>query len=418
MVRKGLHWLGFGMLVVFLLTGCATTPRGEASEFGEQPPAATLRVALFPFIPDSGRDNYRSLSDKIKQTFEQKYPTIRVVLRPLDPVGDSDAFYNTDKIQDWLKDAGDGGYDVIEIDTVLLGDVVASGLIETWPTMKTEDWHPVAVRSVTVNEAVYAVPHLMCGHFLFTRNVSASTAKNVDELSFALRHSGLKTRPLVADLAGSFNLPALYLDAWADGHAAVSPAAALHGPLDDQTVNTFKKFTALCGSDGKNPCLEGTYHDNPVAASEEFALDKAQALVAYSESLSRILAARSDTATIYVSAAPMGLGNRPLLFADAFILRANTPDNVRLAARLFVEFMTGADTQQTLLMSGDVTQNATPRYLLPATLSAFSAPRVKRDPYYQKLRELVDGAAPFPNTGFANARKSLRDNLKKVLVEP
>jgi thiamine pyridinylase len=121
---------------------------------------------------------------------------------------------------------------------------------------------------------------------------------------------------------------------------------------------------------------------------------------------------------ILIAPAQMGRGKHPLLFTDAFVLRRQAPTEVEAAARFFVSFMNSQAVQEMILMSGDVSPTAIPRYLLPATMSTFEAPRIKEDRFYQELKRAISVADPFPNTGFLNTRKALRDLLKTRLEQP
>jgi thiamine pyridinylase len=121
---------------------------------------------------------------------------------------------------------------------------------------------------------------------------------------------------------------------------------------------------------------------------------------------------------ILIAPAQMGRGKHPLLFTDAFVLRPQAPTEVEAAARFFVSFMNSQAVQEMILMSGDVSPTAIPRYLLPATMSTFEAPRIKEDRFYQELKRAISVADPFPNTGFLNTRKALRDLLKTRLEQP
>src|SRR6266496_1449339 len=197
-----------------------------------------LRVALFPYIPDAGQDGFQALQHRLKTEFEQKNPEIDLVLRSMKAKGD---FYDLDQLKSWLIPAGTNEtYDVMEIDTLLLGDLVALGLISPLTVAEHHDWHPAATRSVTINDAIYGVPHLLCGHFVFTRNEAVAKARTVEQLVTALHSIHNNLPDLSGNLLGSWNLPALYLDAWADSHPRESLAFALGISLDPAVTAGFK----------------------------------------------------------------------------------------------------------------------------------------------------------------------------------
>ena len=111
-----------------------------------------------------------------------------------------------------------------------------------------------------------------------------------------------------------------------------------------------------------------------------FAAGKTAAMFGYSERL--FLIRRSAPQDhFHFSSAPIGNGNHPLLFTDAFVLRKDCDQRCEAAARAFAEYMNSARTHEWILMSSDAAKPTAPRYLLPATLSAFKAAEVRRDPY-------------------------------------
>jgi thiamine pyridinylase len=59
-----------------------------------------------------------------------------------------------------------------------------------------------------------------------------------------------------------------------------------------------------------------------------------------------------------------------------------------------------------------------PRYLLPATLDAYEAPKVSADPFYPVLATETLNGVPFPNGGLLNIRKQMETDIKAVLSSP
>ncbi len=113
-------------------------------------------------------------------------------------------------------------------------------------------------------------------------------AKTAAELLAALDMADPTVPNLVADLLGSWSLPALYLDAWADTHGAVGVGSAITPTLDSRVMKWFKQLSKQCETGGKNPCIDGTFDDND-AGAQQFAPGKSDAFLVYSERLSFIL---------------------------------------------------------------------------------------------------------------------------------
>lgn len=373
-----------------------------------QPEAKTeLRAALFPYIPDAGGDQYARLVTFVEEGFEASHPDVDLKLRP---ISKNDDFYDLNALRTWLATGG-GSYDVIEIDTVILGELQNEGLIRPFPAdTKTSDWHPAARAAVISNVGPLAIPHLLCGHFVISRIESAATARSVADLKTALSRSESKERDLVGNLLGSWNMPSLYIDAWHDTYPKGDVNSALSVKLDSEAISGLREIKRLCDYEGSNGCLDGTYDDaGEAAAVHLFATGEADSLLGYSERLF-LIARETALDEIYVGSAAMGTGNAPVVFVDAFVVRASASDAVRDAAKRFAEFMNRPEIQETLLLSHDA-PGAPPRYLLPATLSAFSTPGLTSDRFYSDFKAALDEAVPFPTRGFESIRKSMRDEL-------
>lgn len=68
------------------------------------------------------------------------------------------------------------------------------------------------------------------------------------------------------------------------------------------------------------------------------------------------------------------------------------------------------------MMGRDKGTDAVPRYLLPATLSDFKAPAVKRDEHYKRLAVEIRGGAPYPMNGLPATRRKMRDAILAELT--
>lgn len=402
LTTRAFRYLLLCLILVAATSICRSQMQGTSSK-------KLFRVALFPYIPDSLRDKYQAMLKRIEREYEHSNPTIDLELRPLDQ---NDDFYDSATLVNWLtSDHENGGYDLVEVDTVLLGDLIAAGAINPWPKPPGEsDWHPAARNVVTVNKSVYGVPHWLCGHFIFTRNKAVNRARSLSQLRSALAAADPKIPNLTGNLLGSWNLPALYLDAWADTYGPQGLESAITSNLDARVMKWFSMFSKECETDGKNPCIDGTFEDNDLSA-KEFALAKTDAFLGYSERLNYLLQNGVDGKTIKISAAPLGEGNRPVVFVDAFLLRKNCNEFCQTASAAFARYMNSPETQAWILMSRDNNTNAVPRYLLPATRSAFTAPGVKEDVHFNALkREIAKGTA-YPANGLPRERKKMRDAI-------
>jgi thiamine pyridinylase len=377
-----------------------------------------LKVAPFPYLPDSVGDQYRSLFQFITDQFETAYPNIRLELRPLNT---NDGFYVIPTLAQWLTSDG-SGYDVVEIDTVLLGDLVHVGLIAPqFPILNNHsDWHPAAVTSVEFNQALYAYPHLMCATFLFTRNEQAANATTINQLTHALGSKPTTNYRLVGNLDSSWVLPSRLIHSHQHSSDPLFNVAAfaLH-TYENSSFESVRKLARLCDRiDGMNHCLDGTFDINPDLPALLFARKQADAMFAYSEQLSFILknGAPDDYDTIKMIPLPAGLlHNQPLFSTDAYVFRRNMSHDVLNAARLFVDFMATPRMQAAVVGSGDSPfANAIPRYLLPVSQSAYHEPLLAHNRFYQHFFRNLTGFS-LPTVGFFNTRKELQAALLKYI---
>lgn len=230
----------------------------------------------------------------------------------------------------------------------------------------------------------------------------------------ALDSANPKIQNVSGVLVGSWNLPALYLDAWADTYGPQKVESAISTDLDKTVVQSFKLFSKECETEGKNPCLDGTFEDNDLSA-KLFADGKADAFFGYSERLNFIIKQGVDTNKVKISSAPLGEGKRPLLFVDVFVLNKNYDAACQDIAGKFAAYMNTPQTHEWILMSLDAGSAATPRYLLPATISAYKAPKVRRDKYVKVLKTEIENGVAYPSSNFPVKRKEMRDKLLEQL---
>jgi thiamine pyridinylase len=377
-----------------------------------QDPKVELRVALFPYIPDALGDKHAALQARIKKEFEERY-NATLVLRPFNPA--DEAFYDLKSLTGWL-DKDSHQYDLVEIDAVLLGELAATKLIAPWGKgIREADWHPAARRAVTLFGDIFGAPHLLCSYFTFSTDSRIGRANTIAELIKATRKSSVGNGRFAADILGSWDTPALYLDAWADAHPRFIESG-IADPLDEQVIDGMAGLVRLCAENGKNPCFEDTYNDNTEAAIQA-GQGKIALTVGYSERLHTILKSVNKFSKVYVNSAPLGNGSNPLVFTDALVKRAGCTDECAKAAVAFALYLMDPRTQEWILMSRDGKDPSIPRYLLPATMSAYEQQSLRSDPFYPFLRELIKHAQPYPSFGLYAVRSMLRDAVLRRLKE-
>lgn len=397
-----------------LLGGCG--PGG-----GEE--RITLRVPLYPYIPDAAGDGLQAMAARIEAEFERKHPHIDLVTNPS---CFADDFYEPSQLARSLKGEGECAYDVVETDTIILGELVAEGAVRPWRRLpKNIDWHPAGVEASRQpgTGALYGVPHWLCGHFIVSRDETVRQARTTSSLVDALADLQTPAQDMAVNMLGSWNLPSLYLDAWADANGPGDVRSAVTTEsYDAQVLGSMRQFVQTCQAGTSNPCVDGTYdlEENFDLPATLFAQRQADATMGYSERLHTILKnlPSGDTgADIKLSSAPLSEGSNPLLFTDSYFLGVRCVDECEEAAMEFVEYMSQPGTFEWILMSEDApAQGRVPRYLLPATLDAYRAPRVRADRFFPVLDAETRSGEPFPNSGLLNIRRQMRDDILTAIT--
>ncbi|CAF1393978.1 unnamed protein product [Adineta steineri] len=346
----------------------------------------TLKVAMYPHLPDSAGDNYAKLLQFINEEFKKIQPTINLQLRPLDQ---NDDFYSLATLTPWLSTDGTG-YDVVEIDTLVLGDLVNAGLIvPQFPISHNHsDWHSAAASAVLFNQAVYAYPHIMCAYFLFTRDEQAAKVTTIDELINILSPNASATYRLVGNMNSSWILPSLWINSYQSSNNSEYniPAFALHS-YQKNSFETMRKFAQLCDrAGGENNCLNGVFRDNSNMTALLFAHKQTAAMFGFSENLFTVLknGDLDDYSNVKMIPLPLGTNdNQPGFFTNAFVFRRNMSVDVLKAARLFADFM-GTPRMQAAVVGSADSPNTKPRYLLPMSKNAYNEPLLANDRFYQQ----------------------------------
>jgi len=382
----------------------------------------TLRVALFPWIPDLDRDKFSNLTHRLELDFESQYPQVDLVLTIDQDEADP---YQKDEVLKMGLGLGGGTpkYDVVEIDTVLLRDFVEAGAIRRWPAgdgsaVNFSDWHPAAKEAVIVGNDVFGIPHLLCGFFIMSTQPDIARARSAKSLIRALHRADTERQNLAGDMYGSWTTLSLYLDAWADKYGGGRIWQAPFAPPDGSVVNTLRKVSEECASGASNGCLEDKY-DLPDTLAQEFAAGKFDAVMGYSELLaSRYLADRGSVKRddLSIGTAPLGEGSSPLLFVDALVMRKGCEGPCVDDAVSFAKYINDPKTQE-LLMFGRDSDTGIARYLIPATISAQQLPSVKADRLYRQIISDIESARAFPNGHLDYQRRRWRDDLIAELMK-
>ena len=383
----------------------------ETAAAGERPFAAVL----FPYIPDSGGDDFSTLISTLEGWFEAANTEIDLELT-MDPNMD---LYDFSTLATLLGDGPDST-NMVEIDTLLLGELVSQGLVQPLPFLVGDfGLLATAIAAAEVNSTTYAVPTYLCGNYIYSWDSSVAGVGTGQELvDFLNQHPDPTATALTGNFKGSWTLPSFYVDAWADTHSndPRQVATSYDLPLDQDTMSIFPAVVDLCGSDG-GLCLSGAYKDN-TGAETLFAQDKANGFVGYSERLFYILEARGGNVALpWVISAPMGVDSNPVMFVDGLVLNPNCTGQCASDAATFSAFMSSLDVRNLIAFSEDVSPRTFPRYLLQALESFYTSAPANQNLIYQQLLPFVQASQALPNEGFPQARLALDPALEAALAD-
>jgi thiamine pyridinylase len=369
-----------------------------------------LKVNLFPYLPH-GSNGFQQLTARIKQEFAKANPGVELQLTLDD--NDSNNFYSLENYKKWLQE----DYDVVEPDTLFLTALVNAGLIDAWPDPDIANWPRPDKSAARVRGKTYAMPHWLCGYFIFTRNHTVAAAKDGDSLVAALAAADAALTKITGNFKSTWDSPCLYLDCWEETYAPKDPSIAVSTNLDSEVIRELRQFAKQGESNGRNPCLDGTYKDNKKAAIQ-FANRQTEATFGFSETLFYILSNAPNDGSVTIHSLNLGKAEHPLLFMDGFVLRRGLTEPQRRAALRFVEYMEDPATYRWIIMGEDIAENRVPRYLIPAMNTAFQVEPIKSNSYYKVIFDTVQEAEPFPNDKVPELHNDMSTEILTELEKP
>eukprot|EP01125_Pyxidicula_operculata_P002109 TRINITY_DN12054_c0_g1_i1.p1 TRINITY_DN12054_c0_g1~~TRINITY_DN12054_c0_g1_i1.p1 ORF type:complete len:440 (-),score=57.13 TRINITY_DN12054_c0_g1_i1:982-2301(-) len=370
-----------------------------------------LRVAFYPFIPDITNDGFKNLIDWVTSTFKSETEDSYTVT--YEPLSYDDA-YDPVRLREILCS---DEYDIIEIDSVLLADVVSSGCASPWE-LDQSDWWPTANEVVLFDNVSWGAPHWLCGYFMYSRDQGIAQSVTISQLINVL--SSMNEYKLAVDFEQPFNLPSLYLNSISETYGPDNvPQILLESIIDDHIVTQLKKLFGYCQSGNENPnniCTD--LPDSGIISL--YTENKVRLLVEYSEKLFEVFTSSPvDKDEILISPPSFGDDRESMMYSDVY-LRSSTcaaSESCSDASNKFIEFMLSESTMKYIATSQDSNTPNTPyRYTIPATKSAWELEAIKNDKYYQSLKSQLHNTAPFPNIiGYIDKLFYLGDLLYNVI---
>jgi thiamine pyridinylase len=262
-----------GLVVSLCFPAAAAHPLCDQAKSKPLAEPATLRVALYPYVPDSAR-----VFQQLEAAFECLYPGLNLEL--VEEPNATYRYYDFDMQKKRGFQFVDA--DIYEIDTILLSDFVAAKKIAPI-ALPYNDFDAAAVRAVERNGVTYAVPHWLCGNFLFYRRGDAeiANARTWTDLSTILAERG---QTLFVDLKGGLTLGEWYLTVLTEviGLEAAQQAIVQGAPVNEDAIGLLTKILDSCPA---GFCRSETLHDRTGIYSRAFVRGQVAAYVGYSESI-------------------------------------------------------------------------------------------------------------------------------------
>lgn len=399
--------------------GCGDNLEPIAAPDASPPPAPfALRAVMYPYIPNGPDDAEARLATRLEREFEDARPDIDLDLQlswDADP-------YEYDDLTRWLTSTDPAeAVHVVEVDALILGELVAQGLVAEWPELPgAADFVGAARDTVTLDGKVYGVPHWLCGHLVISRDPEIARAATASALLDALATGEPSLAGVSGTYLGSWNAVSLYTDAWVDTHGPDDLAVSYSEPLEDEVLAGMRAVAQTCVQGDTNPCLGEAFQDDFDAPARAFVEGAFQATFGYSERLHYIVNAGVEPSQIHLGSISFGASSTPVLFADAFVVRKDCTGACWDAAQAFIEHAVAVDTFRWMLLSQDAPGDA-PRYLMPARATVFDDAAIAADPLYQQIENAIEGGVAFPSRGFPvadDAREQRAGSIIEALSAP
>lgn len=414
MMKLRLSLLSIYALVLLVgAVGCALFP----SPVPDQPVRRTLRVVLYPFVPDQS-----ALFYDIEQQFEKAHPDIDLQIVDLSP-----NYYNPEKELAVTNTPAD----VYELDSVFLLDFIQGEKIQRLP----RDLVPQAGQFLTVGEQAsqvegtwYGVPHWVCTNFLFFKTGdSLANTKTLKELEADIGRAHPHREGLLLDAKGKTTLGELYLDALIDEYGTIQQAEPFLLPEKFDKASSpavaLQRAVALCDP---GFCRDEEYHASDGFYARQFVRKNGRALTGYSERLYYVISEFHHSCRKGECLNPQDIdltelpladgGSHPFAWVDLFTISRSCLDQCRNDAVAFIRFATGEDQVKRSLIP--VGQRA-PRYLLPALSSLYiDKTLLGKAPLYSKMYPILFKAVPVTGLSLNTRLRAIGKKLDEEVLKP
>jgi len=401
-------------IVMFSITALAHSP---------------LKIIAYPYIPDLAGDGLVGLADFLQDRFYSDTGRRVQIL--------FDFTYATDTYTPSLVVGAlsTGGYDMQEIDSIILGYLIQHNAIQRIPDGVSYDGYPANVLKMTgdANGVQWGHPSYTCTNIYFSYN--RKLRGNDDGHSFLeFVHDNVASNQLgwTGDLSSEPDLRLEYLDGWRDSHPNVNsqpwyPAgySPLLSQIDQGVISNILALRDYCDLNHNNDCTDGGYYNNPDEWFTEFANGGSLVLQGFPEYTSEILKrANTDpnnpTKLHYASTAWVGNGDKPFLFTDSWVIsRANCDADCVSTAKIFLNWQ--RQNWAELISLGKDLSPVTPRFLAVAYQPFYQSEEMCDLPdwannYYQFFNQEINRAAALDTSRFWDNEDSQSATIESLVL--
>ena len=398
-----------------------------------------LKVGLYNTIPDLQKDGLKTLKAMVEQGFNNKDHTVNAVVDTAEYTPYPDPA--KEKLNAYLT----GDFDMIEIDTANLLDVLGNIMDIATVTPMQADTLKTAKNSVTVTGKQYGYPSLVCGNFIvaLSPGTAATCPLNDVHWKFSSISQAADTctenfqppyeRILGGKMSGSsgWYLPSIYLDGYVDRNGPNSVQKAItdvkSGIVDKDVCKDLLWLLSQCQTKGEfsldtNKCYSTTAPNNYVKDENRVNLKndirdkKTLTFFGFSEVSAEIL---RDTA-----AKPYGLTSWPfshdtnsymLQFTDALVVSKKAwgeSKQKQNAIKQFIAYYTGPNLRRKIALGEDLKPQQN-RYLLQAIAAFYTS--VPQDVMYTSAYDNLEWSVAAPPLS-DDDKATMQKELEKALV--
>jgi len=237
-----------------------------------------------------------------------------------------------------------GGYDMFEVDTIILGVLINASAIRPIPDdvdftgFSDNAVHMVeGFRQPNGHHKKYGVPTYSCSNIFYSYDSSLRDNNNIFDLLDWIHHRsgrhGTAVLGWTTDISNLLDLRLEYLDSWLDSHPTTPFFPEGYGlKLDTNIVGYIESLRDTCTDKTVTPhvnhCTDGVYYNDFPTWFADFVSGHSLLLQGFPEYFSSIIEAdpaNSPTVTRTPTdwSAVLGDGSLPYMFTDAFTISKN-----------------------------------------------------------------------------------------------